>query len=102
MCNYFNFLLLAEPISSDDQPVNWSTLINMLDLSKIQGDKVIKENFDEDNATIVETTTANSKYVYGTRVCERDYNCGKNMECLNNICYCIPGFFPENDYCVGN
>jgi hypothetical protein len=37
----------------------------------------------------------------GTRRCFKDYNCGKNMECLEGICYCKNGFFPENDYCIG-
>ena len=37
---------------------------------------------------------------YGTKKCEKDYDCGKNMECLANICYCSEGYLPENDYCV--
>ncbi|CAF0717274.1 unnamed protein product [Brachionus calyciflorus] len=37
---------------------------------------------------------------YGTTQCKKDYECGKNMECLENICYCIDGFVPENDHCI--
>ena len=37
---------------------------------------------------------------YGTIKCRRDYDCGKNMECLENICYCKQGFYPENGYCI--
>lgn len=36
----------------------------------------------------------------GTKKCNRDYDCGKNMECLENICYCTQGFYPERDYCI--
>ena len=37
----------------------------------------------------------------GTQKCNKDYDCGVNMECLANICYCVTGFEPENDYCIG-
>lgn len=38
----------------------------------------------------------------GTRRCTKDYDCGKNMECLANICYCFDGFYPEENHCTGN
>lgn len=45
------------------------------------------------------TRTLNS--VYGTQKCKKDFDCGKNMECLAEICYCYDGFYPENNHCVG-
>ncbi|RNA43430.1 agrin-like isoform X2 [Brachionus plicatilis] len=37
---------------------------------------------------------------YGTKKCKKDYNCGRNMECIENICYCIDDFIPENEHCI--
>lgn len=39
-------------------------------------------------------------FIEGTQKCDRDYDCGKNMECLTGICYCYDGFYPENNYCT--
>lgn len=74
------------------EPINWTSVINFDDLGQHHIDLDIDSYLNPNSS---------AKFQYGTRTCERDYNCGKNMECLNNICYCIPGFFPENDYCVG-
>jgi hypothetical protein len=36
---------------------------------------------------------------YGTKQCQNNNDCGWNMECLEEICYCIEGFIPVNNYC---
>jgi hypothetical protein len=40
--------------------------------------------------------------IKGTKRCAKDYECGKNMECLENICYCHQGFLPKEDHCSGS
>ena len=46
----------------------------------------------------------------GTLKCKKDYDCGKNMECLgmymelDGICYCNENFYPApgNQYCISS
>ena len=59
------------------------------------------DNDEVENGVVEAKMHFQSLMPYGTRKCSRDYECGRNMECLANICYCNMGFIPESDHCIG-